>query len=96
MTRSHSRLRITQHGSMDLREFVILGRLAIGPESVKMTNEVLPPLEYYGKFDGYGFFDPRGVWEKVAGKDNDRRTKVSAQRSDHMTAVPKWIGREST
>jgi hypothetical protein len=38
-----------------------------------MAKEELPPLDYDAKFDGYGFFDPRAFWEKVAIMDRERQ-----------------------
>jgi hypothetical protein len=32
-----------------------------------MAREELPPLDFDGKFEGYGYFDPRAFWDKVAG-----------------------------
>ena len=61
-----------------------------------MTKEELPPLEFDGKFDGYGFFDPRVFWEKVTVKDHDRQTTGFAQRGGDMTKGSKRIGGEST
>jgi hypothetical protein len=37
-----------------------------------MAKEKLPPLEFDGKFEGYGYFDPRAFWDKVAGVQPDR------------------------
>ena len=37
-----------------------------------MAKEELPPLEFDGKFEGYGYFDPRAFWDKVAGVQTDR------------------------
>ena len=44
-----------------------------------MANEDLPPLEFDGKFDGYGYFDPRAFWEKVVQSDRDRIPAQSPQ-----------------
>ena len=37
-----------------------------------MAKEELPPLEFDGKFEGYGYFDPRAFWDKVAGVQPNR------------------------
>ena len=37
-----------------------------------MVKEDLPPLEFDGKFEGYGYFDPRAFWDKVVQSDRDR------------------------
>ena len=37
-----------------------------------MAKEELPPLEFDGKFERYGYFDPRAFWDKVAGVQSDR------------------------
>ena len=38
-----------------------------------MNNKELPPLEFDGKFSGYGFFDPRAFWEKAVVIDRGQK-----------------------
>lgn len=42
-----------------------------------MAKEDLPPLEFDDKFEGYGYFDPRAFWDKVAGVQFDRDRTLS-------------------
>ena len=53
-----------------------------------MANEDLPPLEFDGKFDGYGYFDPRAFWEKVVQSEHDRIPSQSP--SDRIALSKDW------
>ena len=57
-----------------------------------MNNEELPPLEFDGNFKGYGFFDPRAFWEKVAVIDRVKEIvepkRKEGDRTGHSTDVP--------
>jgi hypothetical protein len=55
----------------------------------KMEQKELPPLEYDAKFDGYGFFDPRGFWEMVVHMDRDRQTQKTSSSALQRDKYPK-------
>lgn len=60
-----------------------------------MNNEELPPLEFDGKFNGYGFFDPRAFWEKVEVMDRGRQTVGLGPTSEDRTCHSMRIERNS-
>lgn len=45
-----------------------------------MAKEDLPLLEFDGKFEGYGYFDPRAFWDKVVGVQPNRDRAPSPPR----------------
>ena len=42
-----------------------------------MVKEDLPPLQFDGKFEGYGYYDPRAFWDKVRRVQSDRDLRRS-------------------
>lgn len=55
-----------------------------------MTKEDLPPLEFDGKFEGYGYFDPRAFWDKVAGVQTDRDRTPSPLPPNRTAPSKDW------
>ena len=61
-----------------------------------MANEELPPLDYDAKFDGYGYFDPRAFWEKVADMDRNRQPSESKKAKNNLPIDSKGLKDESS
>jgi len=55
-----------------------------------MAKEDLPPLEFDGKFEGYGYFDPRAFWDKVAGVKPDRDRTPTPPPSNGTAPGNEW------
>ena len=56
----------------------------------------LGPIEFDGKFDGYGYFDPRAFWEKVVAKEHgSKKSKLAATEETDGNDRPSPNGEDS-